>query len=154
MAIDERAAALRPRRVVESSILLSHAPSLVWHCLIDPVLADGWLAHVLVDEVVGGRYAVVWPDGEPHEADWFGEIAVLDPQRRLLVAFPPHTDVEFALVADEAPDASAARLTVRHAAFLTVTESRAVQAFWNSRLGDLAELLRGRPVVWNPGLRG
>ena len=150
---DASAAALRPRRVVEQSVVLPFAPSIVWPCFVDPVLADGWLAHVLIEQRVGGGYSVVWPTHEPHEADWFGTIEEIVPLDRLLVTFAPHTLLEFTLAAHDAvADAageSACVVRVRHESFLTAAEQRAVHAFWRGRLVDLAQLLRGRPVEWN-----
>jgi len=153
MVFDASAAALRPRRVVEQSVVLPFAPSIVWHCFVDPVLADGWLAHLLIEERVGGSYSVVWPTHEPHEADWFGTIEEIVPLRRLLVTFAPHTLLEFTLAAhgaatDVAGD-PASVVRVRHESFLTAGEERAVRAFWQGRLVDLGHLLRGRPVEWH-----
>lgn len=153
MVFDASAAALRPRRVVEQSIVVPFAPSIVWHCLVDPVLAEGWLARLLVDERVGGRYSVAWPTHEPHDADWRGTIEEIVPLRRLLVTFAPHTLLEFTLATHDMSAAAAAEsasvVRVRHESFLTVGEQQTVREFWRGRLVDLAELLRGRPVEWN-----
>lgn len=152
MVFDSSAGALRPRRVVEQSVVLPFSPSIVWHCFVDPVLADGWLAHVLIEECEGGRYSIVWPTHEPHEADWFGTIEQIVPLRRLLLTFAPHTILEFTLAAhDAAPettDESAIVMRVRHESFLTADEHSTVHAFWRGRLLDLGRLLRGRPVDW------
>ena len=153
MVFDASAAVLRPRRVVEQSVVLPFAQSIVWHCLIDPVLADGWLAHVMIDERVGGGYSIVWPTHEPHDADWFGTIDQIEPLRRLRVTFAPHTLLEFTLAeresATEVEGESSSLVRVRHESFLTAGEERSVRAFWRGRLLDLAQLLRGRPVEWN-----
>ena len=153
MVFDASAAAPRPRRVVDQSVVLPFAPSIVWHCFVDPVLADGWLAHLLIDERVGGGYSVVWPTHEPHEADWFGTIEEIVPVGRLLVSFAPHTLLEFSVAAhdgalDSAGDSESV-VRVRHESFLTADEQRTVRAFWRVRLVDLGQLLRGRPVEWN-----
>lgn len=138
--------------------MLAFAPSIAWHCFVDPVLADGWLAHLLIEQRVGGRYCVVWPTNEPHQADWFGTIEEIVPVQRLLVSFAPHTLLEFTVTAhDPASDAagsSACVVRVRHESFLTADEERAVRAFWRGRLLDLSHLLRGRPVGWNGSTGG
>jgi uncharacterized protein YndB with AHSA1/START domain len=149
MLFDAHAATLRPRRAVEAATRLRFAPSIVWQCLVDPVLAEGWLGQVLLSaDAVGGRFAVVWPTGEPHEADWFGTISEIEPQRRLQVRFDPHTSVAFDLTNGGA-GAGSCSVRVRHESFLSAAEQREVAAFWNGRLEYLSELLHGRPVDWN-----
>ncbi|WP_374945413.1 SRPBCC domain-containing protein [Agreia sp.] len=152
MVLDAHAATLRPRRAVDSAIAVRFSPSLVWACLVDPVLIDGWLAHVLVDDAVGGRFAVVWPTGEPHVADWFGTIVEIEPSRRLVVSFAPHTRLVFEIEAGRT-DARSSLVRVRHESFLTAAEERALHAFWHERLDNLRELLRGRPVEFHPPQR-
>ncbi|MBF4634316.1 SRPBCC domain-containing protein [Agreia pratensis] len=149
MVFDANAVPMAPRRVVESRIEVVFSPAVVWHCLVDPVLLDGWLGHVLTDGRVGSRFAVVWPLGEPHEADWFGTIDESEPLRRLTVRFDRCTRVEFDIAAVHPADPRSCAVIVRHEAFLTSPEERAVRAFWSDRLRDLSELLHGRPVDWD-----
>ncbi|KJC65486.1 hypothetical protein TZ00_01095 [Agreia bicolorata] len=149
MVFDANAAPMRPHRAVESQIGVPFSPSVVWHCLVDPVLLDGWLGHVLTDGSVGGRFAVVWPAGEPHEADWFGTIDESEPLQRLSVRFDSCVSVAFDITPDRPADPRSCAVSVWHEAFLTTPEERAVRAFWGDRLHDLSELLHGRPVDWN-----
>ena len=151
MSIDGGAVPLRPQRVVHATVAVPFSASIVWHCLVDPELVDGWLGHALVDAVPEGRFAIVWPTGEPHAADWFGTITVLDEPRRLRLAFRPHTSIEFVVTPAAAPNRGST-ITVSHESFFTAPEDRAVHEFWRVRLDYLVELLRGRPVDWSaPG---
>ncbi|SMQ68008.1 SRPBCC domain-containing protein [Agreia sp. VKM Ac-1783] len=149
MVFDANAAPISPRRVVESRIEVVFSPAVVWHCLIDPVLLDGWLGHVLTDGRVDSGFAIVWPLGDPHEADWFGTIDESEPLHRLAVRFDPCIRVEFGIAPGSPADPRSCTVIVRHEAFLTAPEERAVRAFWARRLHDLSELLHGRPVHWN-----
>lgn len=149
MVFDANAAPMRPRRAVESQLLVPFPASVVWPCLVDPVLLDGWLGHVLTNGSVGGRFAIVWPLGEPHEADWFGTIDESEPLQRLSVDFDPYVRLSFDLAPASSVDPRSCTVSVVHDASLSASEARAVGAFWAERLDDLSELLRGRPVDWN-----
>ena len=135
----------RTRLSIVAERVVPYSAVIIWDALLDPVLADGWLGQLETEAVPEGRYCVVWPDREPHRADWFGRITRLVPGQRLSLHFQPHTEVTFELVTDA--DASV-RVRVRHRSYLSRSEALAVDEFWRRRLGYLAALLSGRPVDW------
>ncbi|CAD6000018.1 SRPBCC domain-containing protein [Agreia sp. COWG] len=144
---------LRPRRSVSVERAVPFSPVIVWDALVDADLADGWLGHLIVEPVEGGRFALVWPTDEPHQADWFGTIEQMIPAERLAVAFAPHTLITFELRASLVSDRRGSQVAVLHESFLTSSEAEAVARFWSRRLDLLHSLLGGHPVVWRHGER-
>jgi uncharacterized protein YndB with AHSA1/START domain len=111
---------------------------IVWDALVDPVLLEGWAGNARVEAAEGGAYEVTWGDGS---GTLTGVIARWEPPGLLQVQVDTGGELRYEL---EPLDGGLRGSSTR----LRIIVDGARDELWRVRLDNLAQLLRGHPVVW------